>query len=87
MNLTDEQEQSFKNATTCHICENPFDEYKSRINWDINMSMRSDYEIIAIGEYLGASHYMCNLQRNYQNYKIPVIIHNGKGYDSYDILL
>ena len=24
MNLTDEEEEKFENATTCHICKDPF---------------------------------------------------------------
>ena len=30
------------------------------------------------GKFLGAAHNNCNLNRNYDKFKIPVFFHNGK---------
>ena len=38
------------------------------------------------GKYVGAAHNKCNLNRNFKNFKIPVIFHNLKGYDSHFII-
>ena len=35
---------------------------------------------------LGAAHNNCNLNRNYDKFKIPVLFHNGKGYDAHFII-
>ena len=35
---------------------------------------------------MGPAHYGCNLNRNYKNFKIPVFIHNRKGYDAHFII-
>ena len=38
------------------------------------------------GKFLGAAHNNCNLNRNYDKFKIPVFFHNGKGYDAHFII-
>ena len=38
------------------------------------------------GKYIGPAHYDCNLNRNYNKFKIPVFFHNGKGYDAHFII-
>ena len=38
------------------------------------------------GKFLGATHNICNLNRNYGKFKIPVFFHDGKGYDAHFII-
>jgi len=38
------------------------------------------------GKYRGAAHSICNLNFNFNNYKIPAFIHNLKGYDEHLII-
>lgn len=35
------------------------------------------------GRYRGASHFKCNINYNWRHFKIPVVLHNLKGYDSH----
>ena len=74
MKITRKEEQGFKRATVCHICEGPFgkteDEAKVRDHCHLT------------GKYRGAAHNQCNL-----NFKLPkfypVIFHNLSGYDTH----
>ena len=79
MNLTNNQQKQFNNANECYLCGCDFkaDDVKVR-----------DHDHLT-GEYRGAAHNACNL--NYgtgklENYKIPVVFHNLKGYDSHFIV-
>jgi len=38
------------------------------------------------GKYRGAAHSKCNLSFNFKNFKLPVFIHNLKGYDEHPII-
>ena len=40
----------------------------------------------ATGEYLGACHNACNMRMRLNKLHIPVIFHNGKGYDFHAIV-
>ena len=67
-----EDSLSFTNDTTCHICTKPLtDDDRVRDHCHIT------------GIYCGAAHSACNL--NYRitpkSWKLPVVIHNLKGYD------
>ena len=76
MHLTDEQEENFKNSEKCYLCGGDFTED--------NYSVR-DHDHLT-GEFRGAAHTKCNLAYSWKNYKIPVIFHNLKGYDSHFII-
>ena len=72
MIFSTEDSLSFTNATTCHICTKPLtDDDRVRDHCHIT------------GIYRGAVHSSCNL--NYRitpkSWKLPVVIHNLKGYD------
>lgn len=66
--LTLEQENSFKNATHCHICKNLL--YDDRVY---------DHDHIT-SEYRGAAHSHCNLLYRVCSF-VPVVFHNLAGYD------
>ena len=74
MNLTPVEEETFRDASRCHICQQLLD---SRIR------VRDDCHLT--GRFRGAAHEECNL--NYQDSRtIPIIFHNLSGYDSHLII-
>lgn len=76
MEITEEQEQSFKKSTTCHICEDIITDKKVRDHCHIT------------GKYRGPAHSECNTQYriNAKHFKLPVIFHNLKNYDAHHII-
>jgi len=76
MKLTERDYKDFENATHCYICEEAFEEGEMKCR---------DHDH-RTGEYRGATHPGCNLNYNLKNFKLPVFIHNLKGYDSHLML-
>ena len=74
MKLTPAQEKEFRKSDTCFLCGGGFDGDKVR-----------DHDHLT-GEFRGAAHNTCNLKYGFKNYKIPVLFHNLKGYDSHFIV-
>jgi len=75
--MTPAQEQKFRSQTHCHIC--------SELITDPKVKVR-DHDHIS-GDFRGAAHNDCNLQYKYKkNYRIPVMFHNLKNYDSHFII-
>ena len=77
MNLSDVEEADFQEATTCYLCQK-----------DIVSSDKVRDHCHLSGKYRGAAHNNCNLQLTMKREfdKIPVLLHNLKGYDSKLIL-
>ena len=73
--MTDEDEKSFKRAKECHICKIPY----------ITGDVRVRDHCHVTGKYRGSAHEDCNLNFVLTN-KIPVVFHNLKGYDSHFIM-
>ena len=77
MIFSTEDSLSFINATTCHICTKPLTD-DDRVRGHCHIT----------GIYRGAAHSACNL--NYRitskSWKLPVVIHNLKGYDGHLIV-
>lgn len=65
---------SFNNATVCSLC-----------NLDLNNDKVRDHDHFT-GAYRGAAHNACNVNANDKWYKIPVVIHNLRGYDAHIIV-
>jgi hypothetical protein len=78
--MSPEQKVSHLTATHCHICERIFVLDKEGVSDKVE-----DHDHLN-GEYRGPAHNSCNLNYNHKNYKIPVIFHNLKGYDSHFII-
>lgn len=74
MIMTNEDNNNYNNSNICHICNNKINGEKVRDHCHIT------------GKFRGASCNKCNLDYNYKNFKLPVIFHNLKGYDSHFIL-
>ncbi|XP_054003311.1 uncharacterized protein LOC128889603 [Hylaeus anthracinus] len=73
--LTSEQQEAFRNATHCHICEKPFGENDTRVRDHCYLT----------GRYRGPAYSNYNL--NYKNsFCIPIVFHNLSGYDSHFII-
>ena len=74
--LTATELRSFNNATTCHICTKPLEDDKVRDHCHI------------VGSYRGTEHNECNLMYSISKsgWKLPVVIHNLKGYDGHFIV-
>ena len=72
MDLSDEEERDFQNATTCWICDRPFDDPEK--NWKVRDHCHFT------GKYRGPAHNSCNL-RVRKDKTIVVGFHNGMNYD------
>ncbi|XP_054008688.1 uncharacterized protein LOC128892337 [Hylaeus anthracinus] len=73
--ITSEQQEAFRNATHCHICEKPFGENDTRVRDHCHLT----------GRYRGPAYSNCNL--NYTNsFCIPTVFYNLSGYDSHFII-
>ena len=78
LKMTKKDEDKFKKAEECYICN------KKYTNEDIRV--RDHCHIT--GNYRGSAHQECNLKLrvNPEQLKIPVIFHNLRGYDSHFIM-
>ena len=78
LKMTKEDEEEFKKATTCHICDKKYTEKDIRVRDHCHIT----------GKYRGSAHQDCNLKLriNPEEIKIPVIFHNLRGYDSHFIM-
>ena len=75
MNLSEEEETDFKNATSCHICNKKYD--------DKDIRHRDHCHIT--GKYRGSACAKCNIKFSFKRF-IPIVAHNSKGYDSHLII-
>lgn len=73
LNMTEENEHTFQEATHCHICKGVLDTDVVRDHCHIT------------GTFRGAAHNSCNLNLK-QREIIPVFFHNLKGYDAHLIM-
>ena len=76
MNLTDDEEQQFQSCSKCYLCNVDYN--------DDDIKVR-DHDHLT-GSYRGSAHNACNLKYSWRHYKLPVIFHNLKGYDSHLII-
>ena len=78
LKMTKEDEEEFKKATTCHICNKKYAEKDIQVRDHCHIT----------GKYRGSAHQDCNLKLKIEpdNIKIPVIFHNLRGYDSHFIM-
>ncbi|XP_028417042.1 uncharacterized protein LOC114541307 [Dendronephthya gigantea] len=73
MRIEREEEQAFQDAVNCHICG--FELGADRVRDHCHLT----------GKYRGAAHNVCNLNYSF-NGRVPVILHNLRGYDSHLIM-
>ena len=76
--LTARQQEDYKTATRCYICQQLFQ------NNEIKGPKVRDHDHIT-GFFLGAAHRQCNLERPV-NFQIPIFFHNFRGYDAHLIV-
>ena len=70
LQITPQEEESFKLAEECWLCEEPFTEDKV-----------SDHDHLT-GKYRGAAHNICNINcRQRSSSFVPIFFHNFSGYD------
>ena len=83
LQMTNRDEEAFKKATHCHICER---KYKPDDDDPNKEPVRDHCHITR--KYRGSAHKNCNLklQISTEKIKIPIIFHNLKGYDSHFII-
>ena len=84
MKMTNEDRIDFDRAAVCYVCGKPFDApviatFGKRGKFNAQKVRDHDH---ATGAYRGAAHQTCNLRLR-KTYKIPVIFHNFRGYDSH----
>ena len=75
MILTKDDEQNFKNADKCYICNKKYSAKEIRVRYHCHIT----------GTYRGSAHQDCNINYRLTD-KIPVIFHNLKRYDSHFIM-
>lgn len=75
MIISDGDQELFNVATACYVCEKPFTTKNPKVR---------DHDHVT-GLYRGAAHRSCNLLLR-RTIKIPVFIHNFRGYDSHLII-
>ena len=73
MRIEREEEQIFQDAINCHIC-----------GFELGADRVRDHCHL-IGKYRGAAHNECNLNYSFTG-RIPIILHNLRGYDSHLIM-
>jgi hypothetical protein len=73
MLMTGSDWQSFKKAKHCHICKKELGEERVRDHCHVT------------GKFRGSAHNECNINYKY-TCRIPVIIHNARGYDTHLIM-
>jgi len=76
MIMTDEDKENYRKSTHCHICERVITTGEKKVRDHCHIT----------GQYRGAAHEDCNVNFNYKNFKLPVIIHNLKNYDAHFII-
>ena len=78
LRMTEADEEEFKKAKECHICDKKYTEKDIRVRDHCHIT----------GKYRGSAHQECNLKLriNPKEIKIPVIFHNLRGYDSHFIM-
>ena len=73
MRIEREEEQAFQDAVNCHIC-----------GYELGADRVRDHCHLT-GKFRGAAHNDCNLNYSFTG-RIPVILHNLRGYDSHLIM-
>ena len=78
LQMTDEEEELFKAAEECHICVGKYLDTEVRVTDHCHIT----------GKYRGSAHQDCNLKFRIspKEFKVPVIFHNLRGYDSHFIM-
>ena len=78
MRMRKDDEEKFKKAEECHICNKKYTDKDIRVRDHCHIT----------GKYRGSAHQECNLKLrvNSEEVKIPVIFHNLRGYDSHFIM-
>ena len=71
INISEQEEESFKNAIKCYACGLDLKEY-DRVRDHCHLT----------GKYRGAAHSKCNLKMRTPKF-VPVLFHNLEGYDSH----
>ena len=76
--MTEVDEQHFKTMDGCHICGEKYTNKDVRVRDHCHIT----------GKFRGSAHQECNLKLRIkpENFKIPVIFHNLRGYDSHFIM-
>ena len=78
LEMTEEEEELFKGADKCYICGNKYLDNEIRVRDHCHIT----------GKYRGSAHQKCNLKLKLDpsKFKVPVIFHNLRGYDSHFII-
>ena len=78
LKMTKKDEDKFKKAEECYICNKKYTDKDIRVRDHCHIT----------GKYRGSAHQECNLELrvNPEQLKIPVIFHNLRGYDSHFIM-
>ena len=78
--FTAEDQEDFKSAKVCHICEQDLN-----INKETGQTLKVRDHCHFTREYRGAAHFDCNLKCR-KPLILPVLFHNLQGYDSHPFI-
>ena len=86
--MTDDDEQDFKQAKECHICEEKYGEKDINVISLYEPKVHNRDRCHITDKYRGSAHQHFNLKLriNPKEMKIPDIFHNLRGYDSHFIM-
>ena len=93
--LTADEQQTYDDTVECTLCKQPLDmapTQQERFRW-LSVTARHNADnwkkvrdhCHFTGKFRGAAHAWCNLHTK-SNFKIPVVLHNFRGYDSHLIM-
>ena len=71
----DSDQETYKNAKSCHICKEPFESEKDKVRDHCHRS----------GRWVGAAHAKCNVDRRVKN-TLLCYMHNFSGFDSHFVI-
>ena len=79
MQMTEEDQKAFEEATHCGICEQPFIDPETELPSHLGPKVKDHNHLD--GSFMAAAHQQCNMLREQHQNKVVALAHNAFGYD------